>query len=59
MRFQVLKAASMKVLVFSDVALCAIVDIDRRFRDDSCIHNQGDGDGCSKHLENVVHFLRY
>jgi hypothetical protein len=33
MRFQVLKAASMKMTVFWDIAPCSLVEIDRRFGD--------------------------
>jgi hypothetical protein len=32
-RFQVLKAAGMKISVCWDVAQCALVEVDRRFRD--------------------------
>jgi hypothetical protein len=37
-RFQVLTAESMKVTVSWDVALCSLVEIDRRFRGAYCLH---------------------
>jgi hypothetical protein len=40
---------SMKTAVFWDVAPCSLVDVYRRFRDDSCLHHQG-YDGGSKYL---------
>jgi hypothetical protein len=40
-RFQVFKAASMKITVVWDVAPCSLVDIDRRFRGIQCLHNHG------------------
>lgn len=33
---------NMKMAVFRDVALCSLVDVDRRFRRDYCLHHQGD-----------------
>jgi hypothetical protein len=47
----------MKMTVFWDVALCSLVETNRRFRDTHCLHYQGD-DGGSKHLLNVGQFLR-
>jgi hypothetical protein len=43
MRFQVLTAASIKMTAFRDIALCSIVEADRRFRGAYCFHHQGDG----------------
>jgi hypothetical protein len=40
-RFQVLTATSMKMAVLWDVAPCSLVEIDQRFRGDSCLHHQG------------------
>jgi hypothetical protein len=41
-RFQVLTAASTKMTVFWDVALCSLAENDRRFRGAYCLHQQGD-----------------
>jgi hypothetical protein len=41
LRFQVLTPASMKMKVSWDVALCSLVDTDRRFRGPYCLHHQG------------------
>jgi hypothetical protein len=40
-RFQVLTVASMKCRVFSDVAPCSLIGVDRRFRCTYCLHYQG------------------
>jgi hypothetical protein len=56
-RFQVLKAASMKITVFCDVEPCSLVEVCRRFRGASCLHHQGRDDGGSKHLWNVGKLL--
>jgi hypothetical protein len=40
-RFQVLTAASMKLTVFWDVALCSLVEVYRRFRGAYSLHHQG------------------
>jgi hypothetical protein len=37
-------------VVFSDVALCSNVEVDRHFRCAYCLHHQGDDDGGSIHL---------
>jgi hypothetical protein len=39
--FQVLKADSMKMTVFSVVEPCSLVETDRRFRGAYCFHHQG------------------
>jgi hypothetical protein len=57
-RYVVLKAASMKMRVFCDIAPCSLVGIDRCFRGVYCLHHQGDirmvihhpDDGGSTHL---------
>jgi hypothetical protein len=41
-RFQVLTAASMKMTVFRDVALCSLVQVSQNFRCAYCIHHQAD-----------------
>jgi hypothetical protein len=41
LRYQVLTETSMNVAVFWNVALCSLVDIDRRFRGSYCLHLQG------------------
>jgi uncharacterized membrane protein (DUF106 family) len=51
-RFQVLTAASMKMIAFWHIALCSLVVIDRRFRGAYCLHHHGDYGG-STHLRNV------
>jgi hypothetical protein len=43
-RFEVLKAASMKMAVFWVVALCSLVEVYWRFRGARCLHHQGDED---------------
>jgi hypothetical protein len=40
-RFRVLTAASMKMTVFCDVALCRLAEVHRRFRGACCLHHQG------------------
>jgi hypothetical protein len=40
--FQVLTAASMKMIAFTEIALCSLVEVDRRFRGAYCLHHQGD-----------------
>jgi hypothetical protein len=40
-RFQVLTAASMKITDFWVVAMCILIDIDRRFRDAYCLPGYG------------------
>lgn len=55
LRFQLFTAACMAVTVIWDVAPCSLV-VYRRFRDDWCLHHQGDQDPDdvnSKHLCNV------
>jgi hypothetical protein len=41
-RFEVLIVASTKMAVFWVPAQCSLVEADRRFRDTSCLHHQGD-----------------
>jgi glycogen synthase len=41
-RFEGLKAASMKMDVFWDVASCSLVEVYRRFRSTCCLHHQGE-----------------
>jgi hypothetical protein len=53
----------MKMIVFWDVAPCGIVEIDRLFRADYCLHHQSDDydhpdDRGSKHLSNNGQFLQ-
>jgi hypothetical protein len=55
-RFQVLTATNLQMTVFWDVALCCVVEIDRRFEGVYCLHHQGDGGG-SKLFWNVGQFL--
>jgi hypothetical protein len=40
-RFQVLMAANIKITFLWNVALCSLVEIDRRFRGACCPHHQG------------------
>jgi hypothetical protein len=42
LRFLVLMLASMKCVVFWDVAPCSHVEVDRRFRGAYCLHHKGD-----------------
>jgi hypothetical protein len=39
-RFQVLKAANMKITVFWDVSVCCLVDVYRRLGGVHCLHHQ-------------------
>jgi hypothetical protein len=48
-RFQVFTAASIKIIAFWDIALCSLVEVDRRFRGAYCLHHRPD-DGDSTHL---------
>jgi hypothetical protein len=32
----------MKIITVSDIAPCSFVEVDRRFRDAYCLHQQGD-----------------
>jgi hypothetical protein len=41
-RFQLLRAKSMKMAVFWDLARCILVDIDQCWRGADCLHHQGD-----------------
>jgi hypothetical protein len=41
-RFQVLTAASMKMVVFWVVAPCSLVEVYRNFKDDCCLRHQSD-----------------
>jgi hypothetical protein len=50
MRFKVLTATSMKMIVIWDAAPCSLVEIDQHFRGSYCLHHQGDDDGDSEHL---------
>jgi hypothetical protein len=40
LKFQVLAAASVKLTAFWDIAPCCSVEVDERFRDVYCLHNQ-------------------
>jgi hypothetical protein len=42
LRLHVLKAAVRKITVLWDVELCSLIDIERRFKRDYCLNNQGD-----------------
>jgi hypothetical protein len=53
MRFQLLTVMSRKVAVFSDVAPCSLVEIDRRLR---CVTHRPDFEG-NKHVCNIGQFL--
>jgi hypothetical protein len=48
--FRVLKAARMKFRVFSDVAPCSHVKVDRRFRGAYFLHHHCPDEGGSTHL---------
>jgi hypothetical protein len=39
---------SIKVTVSCNVALCILVEIDRRFKGTSCLHHQGDDGDCNR-----------
>jgi hypothetical protein len=41
-RFQVVTVMNMNMTVFWDAAACSMVDVNRRFRDACCFHQQGD-----------------
>jgi hypothetical protein len=58
-RFQVLMAASMTMIVLKDTVLCSLVEVDRRFTRTYCLHHRGDGPdyGGRKHVWNVGQFL--
>jgi hypothetical protein len=50
--FQILTVASMKIIIFWDVASCRLVQVYGRIRDACCLRNQGYdslGDGGIKH----------
>jgi hypothetical protein len=49
---QVLRAASMKVRAFWDIAPRSLVEVDQRFRGAYCLHHDGDDpdDGGSTYL---------
>jgi hypothetical protein len=49
MRIQFLTVASMKMAAFWNIALCSVVEVDRRFRCAYSFHYQGN-DGGSTHL---------
>jgi hypothetical protein len=57
-RFQVLAAASMKMMAVWDIAPCTLVEVDRCFRDAYYLHHQDNGGG-SKHLYNVGQLPEY
>jgi hypothetical protein len=40
MRFQVLTATNVKIVLFWDIALCSLVDTERRFRAPHCLQHQ-------------------
>jgi hypothetical protein len=44
-RFQVLKAGSMKMTVFWVVAPCSLVEVYQRFRGACCLNHQSDDEG--------------
>jgi hypothetical protein len=44
-RFQALKAASVKMIVLWNIAMCSMVETDGRFRDAYCLHNRPDDGG--------------
>jgi hypothetical protein len=48
-RVHVLTEAIMKMMAFWGIALCGLVEVNRRFRGAYCLHHQGD-DGGSMHL---------
>jgi hypothetical protein len=56
-RSQVLTAASMKMTAFWDIALCSLVEVDRRFRGAYWLHPHIIDDGGSKRLWNVGQIL--
>jgi hypothetical protein len=62
MRFQVLLATSMKMVVFWVFAPCSLMDIDQRFRGVYCLHNQGalvmEAVSCSETLVNIHQITR-
>jgi hypothetical protein len=39
-RFQILKAANIKVTTFGDIATCSLVEVDPRFRGAHCLYHQ-------------------
>jgi hypothetical protein len=41
-KFQVLTAASMKMVLFWVIMPCSLVEVFRRFRGACCLHHQGD-----------------
>jgi hypothetical protein len=47
----------LRMTVFWDVAPCSLAEIDQRDRDAYCLHRNGDWDGGSKCLCNVVSFI--
>jgi hypothetical protein len=51
-RFQILKATCMKMAAFWDMALCSLVEVNRRFRDECYVHHHSDrpDDTGSTHL---------
>jgi hypothetical protein len=51
--FEVLMVENMKMAVFRLVVPCSLVEGNRRFRGECCLHRQGDDcpdDGCSNQL---------
>jgi hypothetical protein len=50
MRFQVLVASRMKITGLWDIALCNLVEVDRRFRVVYCLHHHRPDDGGSTHV---------
>jgi hypothetical protein len=57
-RFQVLMAASTKMIVFRDVAPCKLVEAHRRFRHAYYLHYQGNYWGKTKKVLHLTVYLQ-
>jgi hypothetical protein len=57
-RFEVLKAASVKTAVFWIVEPCSLVEVYRRFRGACCLHHQGDESPCDGGTITSVNFYQ-
>jgi hypothetical protein len=44
----------MKIRAFLDVASCSLVEVDRRFRGECCLHHQGDDQSTSSRLHDAI-----
>jgi hypothetical protein len=55
-RFQVLKAASIKMTSFRDIAPCSLIEVDRRFRRAYCLYRRPD-DGGRRYIQKCCHLL--